>query len=158
MLGLAVIDDSFNDVIRGFAQGTSGSGVIVADNAQGWGFSSSGHSEFARMIEIDKPTGSAVQPNPLALGDRLHAPSPNPFNPRTTLRFELARSAWARMDIYDVRGAHVRAVFAGERPAGLQQTTWDGRNDAGRRVGSGVYLAKLAIGTESHLQRLVLLE
>jgi hypothetical protein len=63
---------------------------------------------------------------------------PNPFNPRTSLRFELARSQQVRLEIFDVRGRRVDLVFEGRLGAGQQALEW-GAGEAG----SGVYIARL---------------
>ena len=72
--------------------------------------------------------------------------SPNPFNPRTTIRFELARAGAARLAVYDVCGRQVRTLLDGSLAAGSHEAEWDGRDDGGREVGSGVYLARLEAG------------
>lgn len=68
---------------------------------------------------------------------------PNPFNPRTTLRFDLPEPGFARLCVYDVAGHFVRTLVAGNLPAGSHEAAWDGRDAAGREVGSGSYLARL---------------
>jgi hypothetical protein len=75
---------------------------------------------------------------------RLAGVQPNPFNPSTTVRFELARSAQARVRVYDVSGRLVRTLVDGPRPAGMQSVVWDGRDDAGQPAASGVYLVRMA--------------
>jgi hypothetical protein len=159
VLDQAVFDDSFWDLIRGFSLGTSGGGTTISTSASGWGVSSAGgHSEFARMAEIDKPTQSDVRPGEYDSGNRLLTPYPNPFNPSTTIRFRLAQAAPARLEIFDVRGEHVRTLFDEVRPAGWQDITWQGQGAAGTRVASGVYFARLSLGIETLVQRLVLVE
>jgi hypothetical protein len=73
----------------------------------------------------------------------LHANSPNPFNPRTTMRYSLPRTTQVRLAIYDVRGRLVRRLLDGIEPAGERAATWDGRDDHGTSVGSGVYVYQL---------------
>lgn len=88
---------------------------------------------------------------------RLQAPTPNPFQGSTTLRFELPRAGEARLVVFDVQGRKVRTLIAGPRPAGAQEITWDGRDDGGRPAGAGVYALRLdAAGTHA-TRRLVLL-
>jgi hypothetical protein len=76
---------------------------------------------------------------------RLSA-TPNPFNPSTRLRFELPVAGPARLAIVDVAGRHVRTIVDGVLDAGPQERSWDGRDDAGTSVGSGVYFARLQSG------------
>jgi len=86
----------------------------------------------------------------------LAAPAPNPFNPRTELRFTLARAGRVRLVLYDLAGRRVRELVSGELPAGPHAVTWRGEDDAGRRLGSGVYLARLQAGGTVQTRRLVM--
>lgn len=83
--------------------------------------------------------------------------SPNPFNPRTTIRFELDRPGRALLAIHDLSGRLVRTLLAADLPAGAQATTWDGLDASGRSVGSGRYLARLEAGGRVATTGLVLL-
>lgn len=85
---------------------------------------------------------SAPDSAPAAQMARLVA-APNPFNPATELRFELPRPGQVTLDIFDARGQRVRRLVSGQLPAGLHQPLWQGRNDAGRPIASGVYHARL---------------
>lgn len=82
--------------------------------------------------------------------------SPNPFNPRTTIRFELDRPGRANLAIHDLSGRLVRTLLAADLPAGSQAVTWDGLDGAGRSVGSGRYLARLECGGRAASTGLVL--
>lgn len=67
--------------------------------------------------------------------------TPNPFNPRTEIRFELSTGGPVLVDVYDLGGRRVRRLVDGEiRPAGRHQVTWNGADEAGRAQSSGVYL------------------
>jgi len=89
-------------------------------------------------------TGILVSPpaEPAGLA-RLYAAVPNPFNPRTMIRFELARGARARLRIFAVDGSLVRTIIDRVYPAGEHRVYWDGQNDRGRDVGSGAYFVSL---------------
>ena len=80
---------------------------------------------------------------------RLLAPYPNPFNPQTRLRYELARGGDVELKVYDANGRMVRELFAGHLEAGPGFFTWDGRGDDGERLASGLYLARLGLDGES---------
>ncbi len=88
----------------------------------------------------------------------LYPNHPNPFNPTTTIRFELAAAGRSALRIYDVRGALVRTLFDEAREAGPGIATWDGRDDLGRAVGSGVYFYRLTAAGESRSRKMVLLK
>ncbi|MBN2357154.1 T9SS type A sorting domain-containing protein, partial [candidate division KSB1 bacterium] len=76
---------------------------------------------------------------------RLEQNFPNPFNAGTTIRYQLSQTAWVELVIYDLQGNLVRALANGAKPAGIQTSTWDGRNDVGRLAASGVYFFKLLV-------------
>jgi hypothetical protein len=76
-------------------------------------------------------------------GLALYANTPNPFNPETTIRFLMPRSGEANLSVYDPAGRLVRTVFQGQAAAGNHFETWNGLDERGRPVSSGVYLYKL---------------
>jgi len=90
--------------------------------------------------------------------ERLDA-YPNPFNPRSTIRFVLSEPASVDLVVYDTAGRVVRTIATGERMGvGEHERLWNGRDDAGRGVGGGVYLARLRAGGAAETVRLVLLK
>ncbi len=94
----------------------------------------------------------SATPAPLVLRPNM----PNPFNPRTTLRFNLPAPAKVRLTIYDVAGRRVRDLLAGPLPSGAHDAVWDGRDDAGRDMPSGVYMATIQAGPRMATWRMVL--
>ena len=74
----------------------------------------------------------------------LHPNTPNPFNPSTTIHFELDRAGPATLRIYSVTGALVRTLVDSRLPAGHFRAPWDGTDAQGRPVGSGVYVYRLS--------------
>ena len=104
----------------------------------------SGGSGFT--MECNAPTAIPPWPNPLppwpnAL--RLHRNVPNPFNPRTTIHFELGEAGLTRLDIYDVRGRKVVQLLNEWMPEGLQSVVWNGRSERGADVPPGTYFVRL---------------
>ena len=82
---------------------------------------------------------------------------PNPFNPHTTLRYELARAGVVDVAVHDVRGRLVRNLVAGEHAAaGVHELAWDGRHEGGRPAASGVYHVTLRAADRVEQTRLVL--
>ena len=81
-------------------------------------------------------------PLPLASGLPVHA-APNPFRSDVALRFAMPEPGEVDVDVYDVMGRRVRRLHEGARAAGERQVTWDGRNEAGVPVASGVYLVRV---------------
>jgi flagellar hook assembly protein FlgD len=84
---------------------------------------------------------------------------PNPFNPKTTIRYALPEAGSVRLEIVDPSGRIVRTLV--DRvvlSAGTQQSVWDGRDDAGRPAGTGTYFAKLRTEEGSVSTKLILLK
>jgi len=90
------------------------------------------------LVAID-PSGVPVARPPIY----LNTAAPNPFNPRTTIKFGLTAAAEVRLDIYDVRGHLVATLSHGRLPIGDYAIEWDGRDASGRAVSSGTYLCEL---------------
>ena len=74
---------------------------------------------------------------------RLAQNYPNPFNSETVIEYELPQSGEIQLVIYDVTGQRVASLASGLREAGTYAPRWDGRDDAGRQMASGVYLYRL---------------
>ena len=68
---------------------------------------------------------------------------PNPFNPSTTISFELPASGPVELAVYDVKGRRVRILVSARREAGSHEVAWDGRDERGRRLPSGIYFCRL---------------
>jgi uncharacterized membrane protein len=92
-----------------------------------------------------------VPPVPAASGLVLEPNYPNPFNPSTTVAFILDRTSEVEVTIHDARGHLVRALHRGVLGAGRHTRTWNGRDDTGKAVASGIYLA-IARDAEGHRQ------
>jgi len=76
---------------------------------------------------------------------RLRPAYPNPFNPVTMLRFALDAERRVELAVHDARGRRLRRLAAGTWPAGEHALVWDGRDERGRELPSGVYFARLAV-------------
>ncbi len=68
---------------------------------------------------------------------------PNPFNSETVIEYALPQSGEMQLIVYDVTGQRVVSLASGPRQAGTYALRWDGRDDAGRQMASGVYLYRL---------------
>jgi hypothetical protein len=88
----------------------------------------------------------------------LHTCYPNPFNPSTTLRYDLAQSADIRLRVHSVSGQLVREWVVASQAPGSYQVEWDGRDAAGLAVGNGVYLCELRAGDFRAVTRLMLVK
>jgi hypothetical protein len=97
-----------------------------------------------------------------AVGDELprhlvfHGAVPNPFNPVTDIKFSLPRSARVDLRVYDVSGRLVRTLRTGELTAGPHSERWDGRDESGLGVASGIYFARLLVDGDSSIKPMAL--
>ncbi|MBN2565500.1 MAG: hypothetical protein JXB46_07290 [Candidatus Eisenbacteria bacterium] len=107
------------------------------------------------LFDFD-PTGCADVPQESGPRFELDQNRPNPFNPMTTVRFNLYRDGFAALRVFDVGGRLVRTLVAGDLPAGAHEATWRGDDVRGRPVASGVYLCRLESAGETRSRMMVL--
>lgn len=84
--------------------------------------------------------------------------APNPFNPVTTVSLELPNRAQVKVEVFDIRGARVRQLLDRSLAAGRHELRFDGTDQAGRRLASGVYLARVRVDGHEHLRKLTLVK
>lgn len=115
---------------------------------------------FSNLLSIDIDQTSSVAEEPGLLPDEfvVHDNYPNPFNPSTTISYGLPMDARVEVSIYNVRGQRVRQLLERDQTAGFQSVMWDGRNDAGRPVPSGVYLYRIVAGEFRASKKMLLLK
>ena len=87
----------------------------------------------------------------------LHQNYPNPFNPETTISYQLPVTGSVELAIYNILGQKIRTLFNQRRTTGYYQVRWDGRNEAGVQVPSGVYLYRLVAHNFVQTQKMLLL-
>ncbi|MEP0829083.1 MAG: T9SS type A sorting domain-containing protein [bacterium] len=82
---------------------------------------------------------------------------PNPFNPTTTIEFTLPHASHVRLEVYNTLGQHINTLVNSEVPSGQHKVQWDGKDDSGKSVASGVYLycIKYMEGTETRKMLMV---
>ncbi len=88
----------------------------------------------------------------------LAAASPNPFNPSTTISFSVQIETALTLTVHDIRGRLVRTLASGKFPAGNHRVHWNGKDNHGRVLASGVYFSRLAGGGTTVSRKLVLLK
>ena len=89
---------------------------------------------------------------------RLHRNYPNPFNPVTTIRYELASPGVVSLRIYDILGREVRALVNDQQGTGSYSVVWDGRDTIGRQVASGTYIARLRAGSKVAMVKMLMIK
>ncbi|MGB8657062.1 MAG: T9SS type A sorting domain-containing protein [Candidatus Zixiibacteriota bacterium] len=83
---------------------------------------------------------------------------PNPFNQTTKIEFTVAKSGFVILTIYDILGRKVRALVGEHLSSGHKSVLWDGKNDEGKEIASGIYFCRLRVGDSSEIKKLVLLK
>ncbi len=133
--------ESFTNLAEAYAQIgpelTTDTIVWLVQTANDWAFIYSGADPVCLSADVDGQAATFL--------DRLRC-SPNPFNPRTTIKFSLPRAGTVRLSVFDVAGRLVRTLIDGGMPLGGHEAVWDGRDASGREVGPGSYLARLEFG------------
>jgi len=90
---------------------------------------------------------------------RLFDAYPNPFNPQTTIAFDLPKRGSVSLRVFDMAGRLVRNLFTTEpHTPGRHEVVWNGRDDGGRQVASGTYFYRLEAGQYSETKRMVLVK
>jgi len=113
-------------------------------------------SGWTATTGVDDGSGDGASPEAPYKGLELSC-YPNPFNPSTTITFTLAMPTNARLAIYGASGALVRTLIDGNLNGGAQRVQWDGLNDSGAAVASGVYFYRVSADRETSTKKLLLL-
>ena len=103
-------------------------------------------------LESRTPTGNI--PTEFGLSQNV----PNPFNPSTIVEYALPKDAQVNLSIYNVLGQHVKTLVDDMQRAGKQTVTWDGTDNGGNSVASGVYFYKIRAGDFSSTKKMLLLK
>jgi photosystem II stability/assembly factor-like uncharacterized protein len=96
-------------------------------------------SVISDQLTVNKPVDYGLSQN-----------YPNPFNPETVIEYQLPEAGRVSLKIYDLVGREVRTLINEEKPAGYHRVRWDGKDNAGQKLNSGVYFYRLQVGTLSN--------
>ncbi len=99
-------------------------------------------------------TGEEV---PVALRNELFQNYPNPFNPSTTIEYMVGEESPVEITIFNVKGQRIRTLLRDIKSPGRYSMHWDGRNDRGVTVSTGMYFYRLRIGSYSAVKKMLLL-
>jgi len=123
--------------------------LVVAVDTAGH---SGGYSERMSTGSAPSPAGQNELPRTLAIAGVV----PNPFNPRTTVRYDVPRSGQVDLVIYDLKGRKVKQLVSGQVESGRHEVVWDGRDSHGRMAAAGVYFARMSDGQSVTTAKMVL--
>ncbi len=176
-LGVITVDGSgfakggYMQLARGTQTFTSQLTTWVGKDRVGFSIVTAGAINGFYDVVVFNPGGaSAVLPGAfeiknsvVAVGDTprknaMLAAYPNPFNPETTIRYELASRQQVSLRVYDVSGAVVRTLVDDTKPAGSYTLTWNGLDDRGNTVSSGVYFYRITAGSFSDVRKMTLVK
>lgn len=104
------------------------------------------------ITDVDDPSAN------LPLQFALHPNYPNPFNPTTTIQYDLPEQARVRITVYNMVGQVVRTLVDRQVSPGQHETIWDGRDDSGRPVSSGLYLYRMTARDFTQSRKMLLLK
>jgi hypothetical protein len=83
---------------------------------------------------------------------------PNPFNPNTTIRYQLPMHSQVKLSVYNVLGQRVRTLLDNQVEAGYHVVEWDGMNDAGNQIASGVYIYRFEAGDYRRTLKMIMMK
>ncbi len=109
------------------------------------------------VLAVGSPV-SVDEPQQLPRQFTLQQNYPNPFNPETIIRYSLPELSSVRIAIYNTLGQQVRLLRQTREPAGEYLVNWDGRNEAGERMPSGIYVYQIQAGTFTQARKMTLLQ
>ena len=101
---------------------------------------------------------SLLDVNGLPENYTLHQNFPNPFNPTTTLRYDLPEDAMTTIVVYDMMGRLVQTLVSGNKAAGYHSLKWDATNKYGAPVSAGVYIYSIQAGNHRDIKKMILLK
>jgi hypothetical protein len=143
-----------------------------------------GSATEPQFLDLDLPTGTYTyvvtamysdqyesgQSDPATV-DHTHAPAslvpvvtaldgnyPNPFNPTTEIRFSLVAAADVKIDVFNIKGEKVKTLVDDHLDAAFHTITWNGTDDQGRTVGSGIYFYRMRTGKFTSTKKMILMK
>lgn len=105
-----------------------------------------------------KPNSTSVLSDDLPLSYKLLNNYPNPFNPSTSIAFEIPHQEFIRLDIYNINGELVKNLMEENLSAGRYEKIWNGKDNFGRDVSSGVYIYRIMAGQFDKSARMILMK
>lgn len=146
-------------------QGANGAGDLVEFTFLTQGPPLSTDFQILDGVLVDL-TGSIDAINNIEIGNLKPVPTdysldqnlPNPFNPSTTIKYQLPNSGDISLVIYNLLGQQIRTLVKESMDAGFHSVVWDGKNELGHQVASGVYIYRLHTGDFSTARRMMLLK
>jgi hypothetical protein len=117
-------------------------------------------ADFFSLIALqhDLPTDADPDGNPLPKWFALRQNYPNPFNPTTTIEYTIPRSQYVRLAVYNILGQEVGVLVDGRESAGSHTVQWNGQDERGQTMASGIYFYRLATPNLTETKKMLLLK
>ena len=115
-------------------------------------------TDYSNIISVILGTVSIVGDNDIPLVYKIHQNHPNPFNPVTSLRYDLPEDGLVNITIYDMMGRVVSNLVSGQQNAGYKSVQWNATNKTGQQVSAGLYLYSIEAGEFRQTKKMVLLK
>jgi len=106
-------------------------------------------------VIIGDPTQEPVPPS-IPMVTKLYNAFPNPFNPNTNIRYSLKEAGKVKIEIYNMKGQKIKSYNQEHASPGYYQVSWDGRDENGKNVASGIYLYRLTTANYTSAKKMVL--
>lgn len=153
-----IIDDRSSEIWKLFGNGAVPRNIIM-DNTGKLYYSKTGYNESEVTAILDSLLATqSVDPTQTPHSARLISAYPNPFNAGTRIEFELDHAEAVQLIIYDAAGKKVKTLHSGFHSEGQHTLRWDGENDEGRLISSGVYLVRLQTSGSSSSKKILYLK
>jgi uncharacterized lipoprotein YddW (UPF0748 family) len=114
------------------------------------------HNESNPSNEVSTVSVVVAEAGQQILKFELYQNYPNPFNFETTIEFEIPFDSWVSVKIYDILGREIKTLVSGFKSAGRHKVIWDGRDEQGGYISSGVYFCRMTAGSFSKTIKIVL--
>ena len=112
---------------------------------------------FIDQVKVEGTVSNEDVTSPVVQTE-LHSNYPNPFNPETTIRYSVKEATHVTIEIYNVKGQLVRTLVNEAKSAGNHNVVWNGMDNSGRSISSGVYFYKMKAGAYSSTKKMILMK
>ncbi len=115
---------------------------------------------YASISELNASVTTDITDNRVETANdyRLFSNYPNPFNPETTIKYQIQMASFVTLTVYSTGGRKIRTLINETKPEGIYKVQWDGRNENGLHVSSGAYFYRIQAGEFSAIKKMVLLK
>ncbi len=118
-----------------------------------WGYGKLDVLAGLQLLSVNDPVSESKVSKSL----ELHQNYPNPFNPTTVIPYSIPDIAEVQLSVYNLLGQKIRTLIDNVQDPGSYKVTWNGKDDSGKMVSSGIYFYRLAAGIFSQTRKLILL-